>query len=77
MLHEAAARTLTRALDRLADQEQRDREAVPPQVTAIYAEDDEVAAIRERLAPVREELRRHPETGGLLERLERLAASVA
>jgi hypothetical protein len=77
MLHAAAAGTLARALDRLADQEQRDRQAVPPEVTAIYADDDEVAGIRERLAPVREELRMHPEAGPLLERVEMLAGHAA
>jgi TRAP-type C4-dicarboxylate transport system substrate-binding protein len=73
MLHEAARATLARALDRLADQERRDREALPPDVTAIYAADDELTAVRERLEPVREELRAHPETGPFLERLEMLA----
>ncbi len=73
VLHEAAAATLARALDRLADQDRRDREALPPDVTAIYAPDDELIALRERVEPVREELRIHPETGRLLERLETLA----
>ena len=73
MLHEAATATLARALDRLADQERRDREALPPDVTAIYAADDELIALRERVEPVREQLRIHPETGRYLERLETLA----
>jgi TRAP-type C4-dicarboxylate transport system substrate-binding protein len=73
MLHRAAAATLARALDRLADQERRDREALPPDVTAIYASDDELTALRKRVEPVREELRAHPETGRFLERLETLA----
>jgi TRAP-type C4-dicarboxylate transport system substrate-binding protein len=73
LLQEAAAATLARALDRLADQEQRDRDALPADVTAIYASEDELAALRERVAPVREELRSHPETGRFLERLETLA----
>lgn len=74
MLHQAAAATLARALDRLADQERRDHEALPPGVTAIYASDDELAALRKRVEPVREALRAHPETGRFLERLETLAA---
>lgn len=77
MLRAAAAGTLARSLDRLPDQSRRDREAVPPQVTPIYADDHEVIALRERLAPVREELRRNPETGLLLERLEQLAGLAA
>jgi TRAP-type C4-dicarboxylate transport system substrate-binding protein len=77
MLHAAAAGTLGRALDRLADQEGLDWDAIPPQVTPIYADDNEVTAIRERLTPVREELRRHPETGPVLERLELLAGRAA
>jgi TRAP-type C4-dicarboxylate transport system substrate-binding protein len=77
MLHEAATATLARALDRLADQERRDHEGLPPGVTAIYAADDEVIALRKRVEPVREELRAHPETGRFLERLETLAGRVA
>ena len=73
MLHAASAGTLARALEHLADQERRDREALPPAVTAIYASDSDLAAIRERVEPVREELRAHPETGRFLERLEALA----
>jgi hypothetical protein len=46
-------------------------------VTAIYAADDEVIALRKRVEPVREELRAHPETGRFLERLETLAGRVA
>jgi TRAP-type C4-dicarboxylate transport system substrate-binding protein len=77
MLHEAATATLARALDHLADQERRDQEALPPDVTAIYATDDEVTALRKRVEPVREELRAHPETGRFLELLETLAGRAA
>lgn len=77
MLHVAAAATLARALDRLADQDRRDHESLPPEVTAIYAADDEVIALRERVEPVREELRANPETGDFLRRLEVLAARAA
>ena len=77
MLRAASSRTLERTLERLADQEQRDREALPPDVTPIYAEEDELAAIRERVVPVREELRANPETGRFLERIELLAGRVA
>ena len=73
MLRQAANATLARALERLVDQAQRDREALPPDVTAIYADDEELIALRESLEPVREELRAHPETGRFLERLETLA----
>jgi TRAP-type C4-dicarboxylate transport system substrate-binding protein len=73
MLRAASSRTLERALDRLADQEQRDRAALPSEVTPVYAEDEDVVAIRERVEPVREELRALPETRGFLERLELLA----
>ena len=73
MLYQAAGATLSRALDRLVDQERRDYEALPPDVTAIYAGDDELSALRERVEPVREELRTHPETGPFLDRLETLA----
>lgn len=69
--------TLARALEHLADQEKRDREALPPAVTAIYASDDDLEAMRERVEPVREELRAHPETGRLLERLEALVRETA
>lgn len=72
MLHEAAAGTLARALEHLADQEQRDRDALPPAVTAIYASDDDLEAMHERVEPVREELRAHPETRLFLERIEAL-----
>ena len=75
-LREASFRTLARALDRLGDQKQRDREALPPAVTPIYAEDDELVAIRKRVAPVRAELRAHPETGRFLRRIESLARCV-
>jgi TRAP-type C4-dicarboxylate transport system substrate-binding protein len=75
MLHAACTGTLARALDHLADQEQRDHDALPPEVTAIYAADDELAAMRERVEPVREELRADPETGPFLARLEALAGT--
>ena len=74
MLHEAAAATLMRALDHLTDQERRDHEALPPDVTAIYASDEEVSALRERVESVREELRADAEAGHFLARLESLAA---
>ena len=77
MLQEASSRTLARALERLVDQEQRDREALPPGVTPIYADDDELEAIRKRVSPVREELRANPETGSFLERIEAIAGRVA
>jgi TRAP-type C4-dicarboxylate transport system substrate-binding protein len=73
VLREAAAATLGRGLDRLADQDRRDHEALTSDVTAIYAADHELTALRERVEPVREELRAHPETGHFLERLEVLA----
>jgi hypothetical protein len=74
MLHEAAAATLMRALDHLTDQERRDHEALPADVTAIYASDEEVSALRERVESVREELRADAEAGHFLARLESLAA---
>ncbi len=77
MLQAASTATLARALDRLVDQARRDHEALPPDVTAIYAADDELLAIRERVEPVREELRAHSETGRFLERLEMLAGQTA
>jgi TRAP-type C4-dicarboxylate transport system substrate-binding protein len=77
MLHAAASRTLDRALDRLADQERRDRDALPPDVTPIYAEDAELEAIRERVEPVREELRTHPETAPFLARITTLIGASA
>lgn len=77
MLYEASARTLTRALDHLADQDQRDREALPAEVTPIYADDNDLAAIRTCVSPVREELRADPEAGRFLERLEALTNEVA
>jgi TRAP-type C4-dicarboxylate transport system substrate-binding protein len=77
VLEAASARTLTRALDRLADQERRDREALPPQVTPVYAGDAELAAMRARVEPVREELRTNPEAGRFLERIEELAGRSA
>lgn len=77
MLQAASARTLARTLDRLADQAQRDRDALPPDVTPVYAEDADVQAIRERVEPVRKELRADPETGRFLERIEQLAGRVA
>jgi TRAP-type C4-dicarboxylate transport system substrate-binding protein len=73
MLHTASSATLARALDRLADQEQRDRDGLPPNVTPIYADDHQLAQIRESVEPVREELRALPETRPILQRLEALA----
>jgi TRAP-type C4-dicarboxylate transport system substrate-binding protein len=73
VLHTASAKTLDRALGQLADQGRRDREAVPPDVTAVYADDEQVAAMRRQVEPVREELRSHPETGRFLERIEAIA----
>lgn len=77
MLQAASSRTLDRALDRLADQERRDREALPPEVTAVYADDAELEAMRERVDPVREELRNHPETAHFLERIGMLIGATA
>ena len=75
LLHAAAAKTLNRSLELLVDQEERDREAVPPDVTAIHADEDQLTALREQVEPVREELRAHPETGHFLERLETFASA--
>jgi TRAP-type transport system periplasmic protein len=77
LLQEASARTLSRALVRLADQEERDREALPAAVTPVYAADEDLEAIRKRVEPVREELRAHPETGHFLRRIELVAAGAA
>ena len=73
VLHVASAATLERALDRLVDQEQRDRESLPPDVTPIYADDEELTRIRESVEPVRAGLRADAETRPFLERLEMLA----
>jgi hypothetical protein len=73
VLHVASAATLERALDRLVDQEQRDRESLPPDVTPIYADDEELIRIRESVEPVRAGLRADAETRPFLERLEMLA----
>jgi TRAP-type C4-dicarboxylate transport system substrate-binding protein len=73
VLETASARTLSRALEHLADQETRDWESIPPEVTAVYADEDQVAALRLQVEPVREELRSYPETGHFLERLEGIA----
>jgi TRAP-type C4-dicarboxylate transport system substrate-binding protein len=73
MLRAGSAATLERALDRLADQERRDFEALPPDVTPIYAGDDELSEIRKAVEPVRAELQADPETSRFLERIELLA----
>jgi TRAP-type C4-dicarboxylate transport system substrate-binding protein len=77
MLQAASSRTLARALDRLADQAQRDREALPRDVTPIYADDAALEAIRKRVEPVRDELRTNPETSSFLQRIELLAGRAA
>lgn len=77
LLAAAAAKTLTRSVDLLVSQEERDRDAVPPEVTAIHADEDQIRALRERVEPVRDELRAHPETGHFLARLETFAAADA
>jgi hypothetical protein len=46
-------------------------------VTAIHADEDQIRALRERVEPVRDELRAHPETGHFLARLETFAAADA
>jgi TRAP-type C4-dicarboxylate transport system substrate-binding protein len=70
VLHEAGRRTLARALDHLETQEQRDREAVPAGVNPIFAEEDQLVAMRELVEPVHAGLRKHPETSVFLSRLE-------
>lgn len=69
-LHAAAATTLRRALERLADQERRDWDALPTAVTPIYANDRDIDSLRECVEPIREELRANPTTSHFLERLE-------
>jgi TRAP-type C4-dicarboxylate transport system substrate-binding protein len=72
VLREASRRTLERALAHLTDQEQRDRDALPATVTAIFADDEELAALHKRVEPVRAELQNNPETASFLERIESL-----
>lgn len=77
LLHEAARRTLARSLENLREQEQRDLDNMTPRINPIYASDDQVAGIRDRVEPVYGELRRHPETGPYMERIEAIVDSVA
>lgn len=74
LLHAAARRTLDRALKHLDDQEQRDHDAMPTDVNPIIATDEQVAAIRERVEPVYEGLRSHPDTSAYMPRVEAIAA---
>jgi TRAP-type C4-dicarboxylate transport system substrate-binding protein len=74
VLETAAARTLDRALAFLADQRERDRELLPPTVTPVYAGEERVKELRDRVEPVYRELREHPETGSFLARIEAIAA---
>jgi TRAP-type C4-dicarboxylate transport system substrate-binding protein len=69
VLHAAARKTLARALEHLDTQAQRDTDAMPSAVTPIYATEDQLAGLRERVEPVWEELRTHAETGTYLDRV--------
>jgi TRAP-type C4-dicarboxylate transport system substrate-binding protein len=77
VLQEAARRTLARALDHLENQEQRDLDAVPDGVNSIFADEDDLVAMRELVEPVHTSLRKHPETGAFLSRLETIRARQA
>lgn len=74
-LHEAGRRTLARALEHLRTQEQRDRDALPANVNAIFATPEDLTGLRERVEPAYADLRRHHETAGLLARVEKIAAA--
>jgi TRAP-type C4-dicarboxylate transport system substrate-binding protein len=73
LLLDASQRTLMRALDKLQRQDEIDRAAVPESVNPIEASADDVQAIRRRVEPAHEELRRHPDTAPFYERLRAIA----
>jgi TRAP-type C4-dicarboxylate transport system substrate-binding protein len=73
LLREAARCTLARALDKLQNQEQIDRDAVPESVNPIMAEPEQVAGLRARVEPAHHDLRAHPETSAFYDRLVTLA----
>jgi TRAP-type C4-dicarboxylate transport system substrate-binding protein len=79
LLFKAAEQTLERGLAHLAGQERLDREALSGRadLNVVHATEGQLAALRERLEPVYEDLRRHPETGRGLQRLEALVDSVS
>ena len=72
LLTVAARRTLERAVEHLRDQRERDRQSLPEAVNPILASPEQVAALREKIEPAHEDLRRHPDTRVLFERLQRL-----
>ena len=74
VLEIAARQTLSRSLEHLRDQEQRDLDALPASVNPIYASDEQVADLRERVEPAYEDLRRHPDTRSFMARLETIAS---
>lgn len=69
LLREASRRTLARALEHLRDQAERDWSAIPPSVNPIMAAPEDVAGVRDKVEPVHEDLRRHPETSAFYRRL--------
>jgi TRAP-type C4-dicarboxylate transport system substrate-binding protein len=69
LLREAARCTLARALDKLQNQEQTDRHAVPESVNPILAEPEQVEGLRARVEPAHDDLRAHPDTSAFYERL--------
>ena len=75
LLRDAAHETLTRALDELEHQEERDRDELPARVNVVLASDEQLGALRDRVEPVYEELRADPATRNGLERVERIVAA--
>jgi TRAP-type transport system periplasmic protein len=70
-LREAGARSADFAATRLAEQEEVDKQALAgTPVRSVWADEQQLAELRERVAPVYEELRRDGSTARLLARVE-------
>jgi TRAP-type C4-dicarboxylate transport system substrate-binding protein len=72
LLTAAARHTLERAVEHLRDQRERDRRALPDAVNAILASPEQVEALREKVEPAHEDLRRHPDSRAFFDRLQRI-----
>jgi TRAP-type C4-dicarboxylate transport system substrate-binding protein len=70
-VREAGARSADFAASRLVEQEEVDKQAlVGTAVRCVWADEQQLAELRERVAPVYDELRRDGSTGRLLARVE-------
>jgi hypothetical protein len=70
--HRGRRHTLERAVEHLPDRRERDRRALPDAVKAILATPEQVEALREKVEPAHEYLRRHPDSRSFFDRLQRI-----